>query len=138
MDSRIRPLRPLVEQPPRPSRCEKVPGFPATLDQAQIDDLIDTIQAPYPERTIRTIRAALRTTDDPAEQANLVLGVIGDLGLEPFVPPEPLPEITSDDVHLVCWIAITSDPRTDAAWYPSGQMPMAVADATGQRSLPES
>ena len=64
--------------------------------------------------------------------------MIRDLGLEPFVPPEPLPEITATDVHLVCWIAITSDPRSDAAWYPSGQFPMAVVDVDGQRSLPES
>ncbi len=29
-----------------------------------------------------------------------------DLGLQPSPPPEPLPEITEDDVHLVCWLAI--------------------------------
>jgi hypothetical protein len=27
------------------------------------------------------------------------------VGLEPSPPPEPLPEIESDDVHLVCWLA---------------------------------
>ena len=32
---------------------------------------------------------------------------IGTLGLEPYIPPEPLPEITADDVHLVCWLALT-------------------------------
>jgi hypothetical protein len=29
-----------------------------------------------------------------------------ELGLEPSPPPEPLPDITEDDVHLVCWPAI--------------------------------
>jgi hypothetical protein len=26
-------------------------------------------------------------------------------------PPEPLPEIEDDDVHLVCWLAITGRER---------------------------
>ena len=34
--------------------------------------------------------------------------VINTLGLEPYVPPEPLPEITpEEDVHAVCWLALT-------------------------------
>ena len=32
--------------------------------------------------------------------------VIRDLGLRPFVPPEPLPEITPDDVYCVTWLAL--------------------------------
>ena len=31
--------------------------------------------------------------------------VIRDLGLRPFVPPEPLPEMTPDDVYCVTWLA---------------------------------
>ena len=83
---------------------------PSDLDQTGIDDLIDTIQAPYPQRTIRSIRAALRATDNPAEQVARLQRVVNELGLEPFIPPEALPEITSDDVHLVCWIALTAEP----------------------------
>lgn len=29
------------------------------------------------------------------------------LHLEPYVPPQPMPEITDDDVHLVRWLALT-------------------------------
>ena len=79
---------------------------PPTLTQDQVDRAIDTLHAPYPQRTIRTFRAAMKTTEDPTEQAQNILEVIDNLGLEPYVPPKPLPEITADDIHLVCWLAL--------------------------------
>ena len=79
---------------------------PAALTQDEIDRAIDAICAPYPERIIRTFRAAVAGAEDPANQAANVLGVVRSLGLEPYTPPQPLPEITSDDVHLVCWLAL--------------------------------
>ena len=79
---------------------------PPGLVQDEIDRAIDTINAPYSERTIRTFQVAVASTDDPAVQAEKILEVIRALGLEPYVPPAPLPEITSDDVHLVTWLAV--------------------------------
>ena len=80
---------------------------PAGLTQDEIDRTVDAVCAPYPERIIRTFRAAMDGSDDPAAQAANVLGVVRSLGLEPYVPPKPLPEITLDDVHLVCWLALS-------------------------------
>ena len=80
---------------------------PPGLTQDEVDQTIDAICAPYPERIIRTFRAAM-AADDSAQQAANVLGVVRSLGLEPYIPPQPLPEITPDDVHLVCWLALTS------------------------------
>ncbi|WP_419841067.1 helicase-related protein [Candidatus Poriferisodalis sp.] len=79
---------------------------PPGMTQDDVDKAVDTICAPYPERTIRTLAAALASSDDPARQAELVLRVIRDLGLAPFVPPDPLPEITGDDVYCVTWLAL--------------------------------
>ncbi len=79
---------------------------PPDLTQEEVDRALDTVCAPYPERTIRTFRAARQSSDDPRKQAEAILGVIEDLGLEPYAPPEPLPEITKSDVYLVCWLAI--------------------------------
>ena len=81
---------------------------PAELTQDETDRTIDAICAPYPERVVRTFRAAM-AADDHAEQAANVLGVVRSLGLEPYTPPQPLPEITLDDVHLVCWLALTTE-----------------------------
>ena len=94
--------------PPRLARAADVVREhpPAGMTQDEVDRAVDTIQAPYPERTIRTFQAALASSEDPAEQAELVVRVIRDLGLRPFVPPEPLPEITPGDVYCVTWLAL--------------------------------
>ena len=42
----------------------------------------------------------------PVVQARNILAVIKELGLEPYEPPKPLPQITEDDVHLVVWLAV--------------------------------
>lgn len=80
---------------------------PAAMTQDEIDRAVDTLQAPYPERTIRLFRNALRTSDKPSEQATRILDTIRSLGLQPYTPPQPLPEITHDDVYPVCWLALT-------------------------------
>ncbi|MCY3851350.1 MAG: phospholipase D-like domain-containing protein [Acidimicrobiaceae bacterium] len=79
---------------------------PPESTQDEIDRALDAICAPYPERTIRIFGAAMKKTDDLAEQATEILNVIRALGLEPYIPPEPLPEITAEDVHLVTWLAL--------------------------------
>jgi hypothetical protein len=48
----------------------------------------------------------MRSSEDPIEQATAIAATVEELGLQPSPPPEPLPPITDDDVHLVCWLAI--------------------------------
>lgn len=95
--------------PPALARASEIlrTHSPAELTQDQVDRAMDSLAAPYPERTVRTIRAAMASSDNPAEQAHEIIRVIGALGLEPYIPPDPLPEITLDDVHVVCWLALT-------------------------------
>ncbi len=80
---------------------------PAGITQERIDRAVDTLSAPYPERTLRAFRAGLASSDHPTRQAQRILETIDSLGLQPYRAPQPLPEITSDDVHLVCWLALT-------------------------------
>ena len=79
---------------------------PSEMNQEEIEKAIDTIHAPYPERTIRTFKAAMDGSDEPKEQARNILGVIDDLGLQPYEAPQPLPEIARTDVHLIVWLAL--------------------------------
>jgi hypothetical protein len=44
--------------------------------------------------------------EDPPQRAARILELVDELGLEPPPPPEPLPEINPDDVHLMCWMAL--------------------------------
>ena len=94
--------------PPRLRRAAELVRLhpPPGLTQEEIDRAIDTICAPYPARTIHTIQLAIDAGQEPTEQSKRILEVIRDLGLEPYVPPEPLPEITAADVHLVTWLAL--------------------------------
>ncbi len=97
--------------PPTLSRAAEVVRThpPPAMTQDQVEQAIDTIRAPYPPRTIRTFRAAMKTAEDPVAQAERILEVIADLGLAPYTPPKPLPEITADDVYLVCWLALVPE-----------------------------
>ena len=79
---------------------------PPKENQEAIDRAVDTLSAPYPERTVRRFRQAMNASTKPVVQARNILAVIKELGLEPYEPPEPLPQITLDDVHLVTWLAI--------------------------------
>jgi superfamily II DNA or RNA helicase len=79
---------------------------PSGWTREQADALVDRLEDAYPERIQRQIREAMRSSDDPIEQATAVAEKVEELGLEPSPAPEPLPAITQDDVHLVCWIAI--------------------------------
>jgi hypothetical protein len=38
---------------------------------------------------------------------------VRELGLQPFVQPEPLPPIQAEDVTLVCWMAVEAERLTD-------------------------
>ena len=84
---------------------------PAGFTQERIDAAMNALSAPLPERTARSIRAAMQGSENPADQAAKIMEVVETLGLPPYAPPEPLPFITADDVHLVCWQALTpADP----------------------------
>ena len=79
---------------------------PPEENQEAIDRALDTLSAPYPERTVRRFRQAINEASESVQKARNILAVIAELGLEPYKPPEPLPQITLDDVHLVTWLAI--------------------------------
>jgi superfamily II DNA or RNA helicase len=85
-------------------------GGRSGLAVEEIDRIIEALEAPYPERIVRTVRAAMGAETDPAKQARLIERVVNEQGLQPSPAPVPLPEITDDDVHLVCWLAITPEP----------------------------
>ena len=99
-------------EPRIPPALERAAGIvrsnpPDGLTQEDIDRTVDTLNAPYPERIVRGFRRILKTSTDPQQQAMNIIEEVRSLGLEPYIPPEPLPEITPDDVHLVCWLALT-------------------------------
>lgn len=82
---------------------------PVDRTQLEIDTLIDALEAPYGNRIQKIIRDAMRSSDNPREAATAVASAAYEQGLQPSTPPDPLPVIAVDDIHLVCWQAITPD-----------------------------
>jgi hypothetical protein len=79
---------------------------PPEMSVEDADRLVETLESPYPERTLKLVRAAVASSLDPVEQVRAVAQLALELGLEPSPKPELLPEIDHDDVHLVSWLAI--------------------------------
>ena len=73
----------------------------------QQDTLAERLRAPYTPRVQRAVRAALATDGPPRDVVTAIAAVADDLGLIRPELPEPLPPITPDDIHLICWTAIS-------------------------------
>ena len=81
---------------------------PAGLDDEQIRSACLALQSPYTDRITRLVRKALQNAVTLAAQAEAVLRVVEEQGLTPQPVAAPLPVITADDIHLVCWQALSS------------------------------
>ncbi len=80
---------------------------PADLHQAELDELVEAIEAPWPLRYERALRGVFDPeAEDPFMVSAKLVEKVRELGLEPFVQPEALPIIQRDDVGLVCWLAV--------------------------------
>jgi hypothetical protein len=81
---------------------------PREMAMDEADRLVDRLQAPYPERILRQVRRVTGSDQPASERVRALARLADDVGLQPSPPPEPLPEIEDDDVHLVCWLAIAA------------------------------
>ncbi len=97
---------------------------PALMTIEEADRLVEALEAPYPERVVRTIRAAMGTQGTNAEIVEALARTVAELGLEPSPPPELLPEITADDVYLVCWLAIVPATGPETIAEQVGEFPL--------------
>ena len=82
---------------------------PAHMDQATMDRLYDTLNAPYAERVRKQIRAVLTEPESTETRVAAVIEVVERLALTPPPAPRALPLIDDDDIHLTCWMAIVPE-----------------------------
>jgi hypothetical protein len=102
-------LQPRIPKPMRDAADLLRANPPPELDQAELDRLCDSIEAPYGKRIENLIRTAIRSSASPLEQAREVVATVEELGLEPAPVPDPLPVIDLEDIHLVCWLAVEQE-----------------------------
>lgn len=101
-----RNLQPEVPKAMRDAAAIVTVTQPAGLGRGEADRLVEALSAPYPPRIQGVFRAIVRTDDPDQRKADRIAEEAARLGLEPSPPPEPLPVIAPDDIHLVCWQAI--------------------------------
>ena len=80
---------------------------PAGVSQSELDATIEALEAPWGVR----IRRALKEVFDPEAEdrraaSSALVEKVRELGLQPFVQPEPLPVIDEDEIALVCWMTV--------------------------------
>lgn len=106
-----RNLQPSIPKAMRQAAALVRDHAPSDIPQPTIDRYLDAIEAPYGNRIVREFRDIVRDAEDNSgaktDAAQCVLDKAEEFGLEPSEPPEPLAPITEDDIHLVCWMAIT-------------------------------
>jgi hypothetical protein len=101
-----RTLQPEVPKAMRDAANILTATQPTGMSRGDADRVVAAVLAPYPPRIQAVFRAILRTDAGEQRKADRIAEEAARLGLEPSPPPEPLPIIAEDDVHLICWQAI--------------------------------
>ncbi|MCS4195008.1 hypothetical protein GGP50_003245 [Salinibacter ruber] len=102
-------------QPEIPKAMREAAAFlrehpPPDIEQQELDEYLDAIEAPVRRPVQQRFRSLVRSAQEgnsEAEVAQQIVDTADKLGLEPTDPVEALPPISTDDIHLVCWMAIT-------------------------------
>jgi len=85
--------------------------WPDDRTQIELDETVAAVEAPWPRRYERELRAVF--TDEslrPVAKSEALIETIEDLGLQSYEASEPLPELVdAEEVKLVCWMAIVGE-----------------------------
>lgn len=83
---------------------------PAGVSQNELDMTIESLEAPWGVRIERAIKEVFEPDEeDPTAASKVLVWKVRELGLQPFVQPEPLPVIDDEEITLICWMAVDSE-----------------------------
>lgn len=88
-----RSMQPAIPKPMRDAADLLRSHAPRELPHERLSEFLDAIEAPYDTRTQRLMRRTLDAHEDPRRRAAAAIELVGELGLQPSPPVEPLPEI---------------------------------------------
>lgn len=80
---------------------------PSDISQEKIDRAVDSLRAPWQRRIENTLRTLMKEEAHGTAKSLAIIELVDELGLQPLIPPEPLPDIEEDEVDLVCWMVTT-------------------------------
>ena len=88
---------------------------PPDVEQEQLHRCLDAVESPWSRREENQLRIVWNQDfDSPGEKSKALVDEIERIGAEPFQPPDPLPPIEADEIHLICWMAIEREGETDS------------------------
>lgn len=83
-------------------------NLPPDFDADRVRRALDIAESPWPRREELMLREWFnREYGSPVDGARHLIEQILRTGIEPFKEPPTLPPITSDEIELVCWMAIS-------------------------------
>jgi len=101
-------LQPKV-RPALRAAADNIRKFPPPgVSQERLVYLLESLEAPWGARIERAIREAMEGLTGSAASAS-VTEKVKLLGLQPYRAPDPLPPIETDEIVLVCWMAVDSE-----------------------------
>jgi hypothetical protein len=89
-----------------PPAMQRAAELVVQVSPSDSDSLVDVLQAAYPERILREVRAILGSGGGDTARVDSLRQLVIDRGLTAPEPVQELPEIEEDDIHLVCWMAL--------------------------------
>jgi len=83
---------------------------PAEVEQDRLYRCLDAVEAPWSRREENQLRAVwTQEFESTGNKATALVEEIERIGAEPFHPPDPLPPISAEEIHLICWLAIQAE-----------------------------
>ena len=81
--------------------------LPRDLAENRLNRALDILESPWPRREEIMLRGWFDSSEHKgAALARFLTDQILDTGLEPTIPPPPLPPIEKEDIELLCWMGI--------------------------------
>ena len=88
---------------------------PADIAQERLHRCLDAVESPWSRREESLLRIAWeRESATPADKTRYLVEEVERIGAEPFRPPDPLPPIEREEIHLITWMAIEPERAEDA------------------------
>lgn len=85
---------------------------PPDVAEDRLTRALETLESPWPRREEVMLRQWFDESElEGAALSRFLVEQILSTGLEPVVPPPPLPPIGVDDIELLCWMGIEPQPK---------------------------